>query len=208
MKRDPEPPPHPDRSCLACGAARNHHGIVPRCPACGLAGPTATMDDTPDARQARNLPRAPDRWYQPLPEGRIVLRAPWGKDGEAPGCPLAGRAMDRTFGAMILIRHLEHSFNPATELDTARRLLTPGALLVLEIGAPSLSGTRWQIPVRAARRLLENAGFAVVRRVGRFSLKRHAPLRLVCRRYAASAADSAASTTTEDQFPAGRGSRS
>ena len=83
------------------------------------------------------------------------------------------------YDGLFLVRHLENSPDPGTEMKTARQFLNPGGLLYLEIGANG----PWTIPITAARRLIEAAGFRIVKRAGRYSLSRSRPLRLWCRRY-------------------------
>jgi len=83
------------------------------------------------------------------------------------------------YDGLFLVRHLEYCPDPGTEMRTARNMLTPGGILYLEIGKDG----PWAIPMAAARRLIEAAGFRIVKRVGRFGLDRTRPLRLWCRRY-------------------------
>jgi len=83
------------------------------------------------------------------------------------------------YDGLFLVRHLEYSPDPSAEMKTARNMLTTGGILYLEIGTDG----PWTIPMAAARRLIEAAGFRIVKRVGRFSLDRSRPLRLWCRRY-------------------------
>ncbi len=95
------------------------------------------------------------------------------------GVPLSIYEGESGLDAVHLIRYLERAPNPVAELTAARRLLNPRGLLYLDIGRDG----PWTITIDAARRLIEAAGFRVVRRFGRFTLNRRAPLRLLCRRY-------------------------
>jgi predicted RNA-binding Zn-ribbon protein involved in translation (DUF1610 family) len=83
------------------------------------------------------------------------------------------------YDGLFLVHHLEYCPDPCAEMRRARTMLTPGGILYLEIGKDG----PWTIPMAAARRLIEAAGFRIVKRVGRFSLDRSRPLRLWCRRY-------------------------
>ena len=101
-------------------------------------------------------------------------------DGEKgrPGCqPLTPPS--ESYDGLFLVRHLENSPDPGAEMKTARQFLNPGGLLYLEIGTHG----SWAIPITAARRLIESAGFRIVKRIGRIGLNRSRPLRLWCRRY-------------------------
>lgn len=133
-----------------------------------------------------------------MPDGARVLIAgpevptlPSGHDWTVreTGAELNDQHGNAPFDAVLLLGHLEQSADPVRQLMAARAMLKARGLLYLEVtDGERYGGGHWRIPLKALRRLIEHAGFRVVKRPGRFSLDRFSPwkdrpLRLWCRRY-------------------------
>ncbi|RMF07849.1 MAG: methyltransferase domain-containing protein [Alphaproteobacteria bacterium] len=88
-------------------------------------------------------------------------------DWDAAGVPLPAGSARALYDAIVLLHHLERAPDPVAEMRAARRLLKPGGLLHLDVGEDG----GWVIPLNALRRMIENTGFLVQKRVDRSSLR-------------------------------------
>lgn len=148
--------------CPACGAGtRREIGGQFKCSACGLA---RRSDAAPTEKGSKSRPSFPS-----LPAGRILIRSPEPQtsDWDEAGRPLPGAPVKGIYDAIVLLYHLERAPDPMAEMRAARRLLKPGGLLYLDVGKDGA----WSIPLNAVRRMIENAGFKVERRLGWFKLR-------------------------------------